>query len=800
MSPGHYGSHVTARTITREELEQEVLGTFLQQAVSATQVIPIPSESPNLPVPSSEVMARSRSSTRNDSRLNITDITAGARQNGIQKMGKIVAIIAGCLMLIVVAMTILVTVEITGRRSDSSSIQTTGIAMHGPTITPTQSPKAAQTSQPTRLELNLYDLTLQHFLESYSWWETKGKSSLSNPSSPQFQALLWLSKEDDMFAQLVQFATQNLQDFGNGLNDFDDRDGQAPSAASSNSTTVVWEPLLNALRLEEARVLQRYAMATIYFSTGGDSWRNNANWLSRLNVCEWYSATHVPPCDDAIETEDYQPNKYKAGTVSRLELGGLGLRGTLPNEIVLLMEYAELETIGLANNELHGTMPAAWGGRGGHDNSVGETATLARKRSILRRLDLSNNQLSGTIPVQWIDKSSSTGASSGGFLIHHSLEVLSLGGNHHLSGDVSEVLWQLTSLQHVDLSDLPDASLTLSSDNVRQLTKMKSFHVSRGLKLMGSLPTELGLWSNLVELNLRTIPNTGDDDPLSLFRTSIPTELWQLSNLQLIDLSGLLLSGTFPSVGNLVALEKAYLGGNRLTGTIPPTIGSWTDLRELDLSSNPTLGRDSNLPTDIAKLTSLRKLNLSNCAFSGHLFSEIGHLVALQELSMRNNYLMSGSVISELGRLTELEELDLANCSISGRIPTELGALFKLKKLHLGGHLNDGASNAKNDNDESSIGLTGTIPDEFKNMKQLQRLHLDHNQLTGPLPEYTIASMAKLQVLHFQSNQFSSTIPPRWATALSEMSKFVSELTCDRRLLPSLHAPTMRFHVVLSFS
>ena len=760
-----FGSHVTARTITREELEQEVLGTFLQQAVSAIQVLPIPRESHQLSPSSGASMNTNNLAiiTSGDAGPSMCDVdTLKNAENAYHQRSNYhvnakLLVIVGCLMMVVVALTVILTAEIAGT-NDAETVSN----LRSPTSAPTKTPQPLRSSKPSIAHLDLYDLTLQKFLKSHSWWEDRDDFAVSNTSSPQFRAMLWMSKEDAMFLQLIEYATQGI---GHGLNDFDDRDGPTSLSSSSNSTATFWEPLMASLRLEEAIVLQRYAMATIYFSTGGTNWTNNANWLSSLNVCEWYMATHEPTCDDASD-EDYQPNNHRAGTINRVELGGLGLTGTLPNEIVFLMEYAELESIGLANNELHGTVPRAWGGRGGRSVVVDETATTARERSILRRLDLTNNHLSGTVPAEWIDMSSSSNAS--GFLIHHSLEELKLGGNRRLSGDISDILWRLTSLQHVDLSYLPNLSLELSPSNARHLTDMRHFVASEGLKLLGSLPTELGLWSNLVALDLHATSRAGDSDPTTVFRTSIPTELWELTSLQLLDLSGLLLSGTFPSVEGLTSLEKLNLGGNRLNGTIPSTIGSWTDLRELDLSSNPVLGSGSTIPTAFARLTSLRKLDLSNCDFSGNLFSEIGSLVELQKFSIRNNRLMSGPLITELGRLTELEELDFANCLISGNIPTELGELIKLKKLHLSGTVSDDPIAETGANG----GLSGTIPNELKKLKQLQKLYLDHNRLTGPLPEVTVAAMAKLQVLHFQNNQFSSTLPQRWVTALNEIGTF----------------------------
>jgi hypothetical protein len=51
--------------------------------------------------------------------------------------------------------------------------------------------------------------------------------------------------------------------------------------------------------------IERYGLATFYYSTSGDTWINNADWLSALDVCEWFGVT----CDHITNS-----------TVERLQL------------------------------------------------------------------------------------------------------------------------------------------------------------------------------------------------------------------------------------------------------------------------------------------------------------------------------------------------------------------------------------------------------------------------------------------------------------------------------------------------
>ena len=74
------------------------------------------------------------------------------------------------------------------------------------------------------------------------------------------------------------------------------------------------------------RILQRYALATIYFATGGPSWTNRSGWLSSDHECNWHTAIHdvasTPICD--------------GDTIVHLNLSKNGLGGTIPDDVSLL--------------------------------------------------------------------------------------------------------------------------------------------------------------------------------------------------------------------------------------------------------------------------------------------------------------------------------------------------------------------------------------------------------------------------------------------------------------------------------
>jgi hypothetical protein len=119
--------------------------------------------------------------------------------------------------------------------------------------------------------------------------------------------------------------------------------------------------------------IQRYALATLYFTTKGESWDNNDYWLSNKTVCDkWYQYD-----DTTIECTSN-------GGVSFLDLRDNNLQGSIPPEISMLFDSLgkfcietnavklfhpvvnlglcySTEKLWLVDNELEGTIPTEIG-------------------------------------------------------------------------------------------------------------------------------------------------------------------------------------------------------------------------------------------------------------------------------------------------------------------------------------------------------------------------------------------------------------------------------------------------------
>jgi len=71
------------------------------------------------------------------------------------------------------------------------------------------------------------------------------------------------------------------------------------------------------------RIIQRYALASLYHSTGGDSWKENKGWLDSIDECEWHSTAQ-------------ERNVCMDNLIRTLSLSDNGLDGILPKQLFFL--------------------------------------------------------------------------------------------------------------------------------------------------------------------------------------------------------------------------------------------------------------------------------------------------------------------------------------------------------------------------------------------------------------------------------------------------------------------------------
>ena len=167
--------------------------------------------------------------------------------------------------------------------------------------------------------------------------------------------------------------------------------------------------------------------------------------------------------------------------------------------------------------------------------------------------------------------------------------------------------------------------------------------------------------------------------------TSLPLELFELTNLSKLYLSNNQLTSLPPEISELKNLTDLYLDYNRLT-SLPPEISELKNLTDLYLDYN----RLTSLPPEISELKNLSKLYLDYNRLTS-LPPEISELKNLSELSLLNNRLIT--------------------------LPPEISGLKNLTKLYL------------------SNNQLKSLPPEISELKNLTLFRLDYNKLTSLPPE-----------------------------------------------------------------
>ena len=558
------------------------------------------------------------------------------------------------------------------------------------------------------------------------------------------------------------------------------------------------------------RISDKDVLVALYNKTDGNNWASSTNWLSEVPLGSWYGVT---------VDED--------GRVTELNLRDNNLHGIIPAEISNLEELISLQ---INHNRLTGDVPSELGSLTklvrltlSSNLLTGEIPPELGNLARLKELYLSFNRLSGPVPRELSQLTS--------------LEMLSLSVND-LAGPIPSELGQLNQLVslRIDQNELtgtiPTSLSRLTSLKSLILSRNElSGEISPQLSLLGNLedlvldhnlltgilPPELSRLANLKQLRLADNQLTG----------GVPPEYGRLANLTHLRLFGNAgLTGSLPQELTVLSLEELLLEGTKLCAPMDTGFQIWlegipiksvtycsglerialevlhfaTDGPDWTVSTNwlsgSPLGNWYGITTGTDGLVT--GINLENNSLSGLLPSEIAILANLKKLNLKNNQNLSGPLPRELTSLA-LQELSLVGTQlcvppddeftawlnyISVRTATTcsqptletLDALFALFNRTNGSDWTDRTS-WKSDapleewygvtiNEQGQVtelnlannNLSGILPPELAKLTDLVRIDFSNNEgLTGPLSQ-AFSELRSLEVLSLEGTQICA--PP----------------------------------------
>ncbi|KAK7247183.1 hypothetical protein RIF29_42060 [Crotalaria pallida] len=204
------------------------------------------------------------------------------------------------------------------------------------------------------------------------------------------------------------------------------------------------------------------------------------------------------------------------------------------------------------------------------------------------------------------------------------------------------------------------------SSSLQSFSSINSFH-----KLSGVWLSHL---ANLTDLSLFN---------LQLKASGLYVILAHMTKLKTLTISNANLTGFLPKHihSNLTHID---LSGNKLKGTIPPSITMLDTLESLNLSSN---GFKGEIPFSLGDLISLKNLSLASNSFSGTVPDSISAIPGLVHMDLSSNNL-NGTIPKFLTEIKSIKYLNLANNNFHGVLPFNLSFMKRIQVLKVGGNSN----------------------------------------------------------------------------------------------------------------
>ncbi|KAH9648266.1 Leucine-rich repeat receptor-like tyrosine-protein kinase PXC3 [Citrus sinensis] len=232
-----------------------------------------------------------------------------------------------------------------------------------------------------------------------------------------------------------------------------------------------------------------------------------------------------------------------------------------------------------------------------------------------------------------------------------------------------------------------------------------------------------------------------------------------------LDLSRLQLRGNITLVSELKALKRLDLSNNAFSGTIPSAFGNLSELEFLDLSLNKFGGV---IPRELGSLKNLRFFNLSNNLLGGEIPDELKSLEKLEDFQVSSNKL-NGSIPFWVGNLTNLRVFTAYENQVVGEIPDNLGSISELELLNLHSNQLEGpipksifASGKLEVLVLTQNRLTGDIPELVGHCKGLSNIRIGNNDLVGVIPR-AIGNVSGLTYFEADNNNLSGEIVPEFS-------------------------------------
>ncbi|XP_056163269.1 phytosulfokine receptor 1-like [Syzygium oleosum] len=271
----------------------------------------------------------------------------------------------------------------------------------------------------------------------------------------------------------------------------------------------------------------------------------------------------------------------------------------------------------------------------------------------------------------------------------------------------------------------------------------------------------------------------------------LPHKLFQMQNLEVLDLSWNKFMGSFPLHIHLPRIRILDVSDNNLVGSLTSTICDRShSIESLNFAENWFHGE---VPVNFGNCTSLQRLFLNGNSLSGSLPERLFQLEHLCELQFQDNG-FSGPLDGRIDNLSSVVKIDLSHNLFSGVLPDVFKGLPKLEHFAARSNKFSGqlppslmSSPSLSTLDLNNNTLDGRISINCSSMARLTSLNLGSNLFRGPLPAI-LSTCHRLSVLNLANNHLSGAIPSsfqnlRALTLLSLSKTEISDLSSALHIL-----------------
>ncbi|XP_056159539.1 receptor-like protein 7 [Syzygium oleosum] len=304
--------------------------------------------------------------------------------------------------------------------------------------------------------------------------------------------------------------------------------------------------------------------------------------------------------------------------------------------------------------------------------------------------------------------------------------------NNRLSGEISPVICNLTSIQMIDSSN----------NNLTGVLPRCLSNLSGSLEVM-SLQSN-GFNGKIPQLNGDNCAFLMIDLSYNELMWPLPRSLRKCKNLEFLSFGNNQIRDVFPSwLGSLLGLKVLGLRHNRFHGLVgEPRDGFEFPNGAHDNYSNNLSG---SLPSGYFKQwTAMKVYERVQSDYIGKFIQEALPFFPSSTFDYSMRVIIKGIHMNYLKIQEYLTLIDLSSNNFSGVIPETIGSLEQLELLNLSNNM-----------------LSSPLPPFLANLTNLEALDLSRNQLSGKISQ-ELTQLTSLAVFNVSYNRLTGPIPQSW--------------------------------------